>query len=250
MKKSVLSAVLSAVVGAAFGSCNLGGGSSPTVYPAVANSLVVSGSTVYVGGYCGNGSTAIAGYWVNGNWVGLTNPYGVSYDAAVNALVVSGSTVYAGGYSAPNSGIRRVAGYWQNGSWVGLAVPASVTWVSSLVISGSSVYAACGPGANGTGYLVNGNWVGLTNPYGASYPDWIYSLVVSGSEVYAGGVSTSVPGIGVENPGYWDDSDRRCAGSPLVFCGSWLKHNSPPASALSLQSTDFRRHRGEGRAQL
>jgi hypothetical protein len=57
---------------------------------AAVNSLVVSGSDVYAGGYSANASsTSVAGYWKNGTWVGLTNPYG-SYDAAVNSLAISG----------------------------------------------------------------------------------------------------------------------------------------------------------------
>jgi hypothetical protein len=39
----------------------------------VVNSLVVSGSNVYAGGYCYNSSgSRMAGYWKNGTWISLS----------------------------------------------------------------------------------------------------------------------------------------------------------------------------------
>jgi hypothetical protein len=93
---------------------------------------MVSGGTVYAGGYSANSSgVAVTGYWQGGTWIGLTPPTG-SIGAAVTSLVVSGGTVYAGGYSI--NGVP-VAGYWQGGTWIGLTPLASgSSYVSSLVV--------------------------------------------------------------------------------------------------------------------
>jgi hypothetical protein len=59
-------------------------------YAGVVTSLVVSGSNVYAGGWCSNSSgVAAAGYWLNGSWVTLSNPYVGSYYAQVNSLVIA-----------------------------------------------------------------------------------------------------------------------------------------------------------------
>ena len=58
-------------------------------YGGEVNSVALSGSDVYAGGWSTNNiGVEVAGYWLNGTWVGLTNPYGAAYNAQVNSLVI------------------------------------------------------------------------------------------------------------------------------------------------------------------
>jgi len=196
------------------------------------NSMAVSGSNVYAGGYCLN-SSWVAGYWMNGSWNGFTNPYG-SYNAVVNSMVVSGSNVYAGGYCDYNSsGTLYLAGYWVTNSGGSAWVLLTNTYgsysavVNSMVVSGSNVYAG-GYCANNSGvwvagyWVTNGGgtfWVPLTNPYG-SYNAVVTSLVVSGSNVYAGG---SCNNSSNSQAGYW-------------LNGSWNGLTNPNGSYAAVNS--------------
>src|SRR5258708_35070951 len=106
-------------------------------------SSVVSGSDVYAAGFSSPqaaGDSRSPGYWLNGSWVGLALPTGLTA-GAVTSLVVSGSDVYAAGFSENASVI--IPGYWLNGAWVGLRIPFGFDGgqVLSLVLSGGKVYA-------------------------------------------------------------------------------------------------------------
>ena len=62
--------------------------------------------------------------------------------------IESPTHVYAGGYCY-YSGVQ-VAGYWKDGSWAGLPSSYYSTLVTSVVVSGSNVYAG-GVCYNGSG---------------------------------------------------------------------------------------------------
>jgi hypothetical protein len=181
--------------------------------------VTVTGPTVYAGGACANISdNSVAGYWKDGAWVELTNPYGSQYGAGVNSLVVSGSEVWAGGYSASSG--TAVAGYWKDGAWVGLTSPSAGAYVSvrSLVVTSSDVYA----GVSGivvfigfADYYKNGAVVELTSPYGG--PTGMSSLVVSGSDVYVGGEVSASTWTGPWSAGYWKS-------------GTWVGFTNPYGS--------------------
>ena len=100
----------------------------------IVNSLAVSGSDVYAGGYNTNDTRVnVPGYWKNGTLINLT-PLDATKHSIVYSLAVSGSDVYAGGYSL-NSDNVWVPGYWLNGTWVGLTpldVSEKVTLLESL----------------------------------------------------------------------------------------------------------------------
>jgi hypothetical protein len=94
----------------------------------------VSGNDVFAGGYCQNSSgVPVAGYWLNGTWVGLALPTGF-ITGDVNALVVSASDIYAAGTINNYSVI--IPGYWLNGTWVGLTQPTGSSGgnVTSIVV--------------------------------------------------------------------------------------------------------------------
>jgi hypothetical protein len=82
-----------------------------------ANSIVLDGSDIYIGGYWKNDeSKEVAGYWFNGVWTPLSDG---TTDARVYSMVLDGSTVYAGGFLTDGSE-NKIAGYWKNGTWVEL----------------------------------------------------------------------------------------------------------------------------------
>jgi hypothetical protein len=81
--------------------------------------LVVSGGNVYAGGYSENSAGyGVAGYWFNGNWVGLPSLDSL-HNSFVQSMAVLGDDVYAAGYSVNSSGVE-VPGYWLNGTWTAL----------------------------------------------------------------------------------------------------------------------------------
>jgi hypothetical protein len=79
-----------------------------------ADSIVASGSDVYVVGNDGHTGVDFADLWQNGNLTQLsTSP------SATNQVVVSGSDVYVAG-AGTNQANQEVAGYWLNGNFVAL----------------------------------------------------------------------------------------------------------------------------------
>lgn len=97
--------------------------------------MVVSGTTVYAGGYSTTSSgIMVPGYWANGVWHRLT-PLNSKKDSMVQSLFVFGTTVYAGGYCVDGDGIK-VPGYWVNRTWHRLASldPSQDSLVNSVVV--------------------------------------------------------------------------------------------------------------------
>ncbi|HET6451886.1 MAG TPA: hypothetical protein VFI08_11280, partial [Spirochaetia bacterium] len=81
-------------------------------YDASVNAVLVSGSTVYAGGYAlTSGGAADSGDWQNGSWVSLS----VGNGGVVNALTASSTDFYAAGYGI--SGKVNVPGYWKGTTW-------------------------------------------------------------------------------------------------------------------------------------
>ena len=110
-------------------------------YNAVANSVIVSGSNIYAGGYSMTSSGGSdSGDWSNGTWAnltagsggainaikrvvacrlldephhwnGFTNPVSSSHNAQVASLVVSGGVIYSVGYGDDSSGTHHAV-YW------------------------------------------------------------------------------------------------------------------------------------------
>ena len=189
----------------------------------VVNSLVVSGTDLYLAGELVPGGAP--GYWLNGTWNGLPVPQGSDY-ASVLSLAVSGADVYVAGYSFSNGNVAP-PGYWFNGTWTGLPLPAgSVNGiVESIVVSGSDVYAAGFTSSQTTGYSgnpgywLNGSWVGLALPIGRT-EGAVTSLVVSGTDVYAAGFSENATST---TPGYWLNGAWVGLAVPFGFDGGQVR---------------------------
>ena len=108
---------------------------------AAANSVFVSGTDVYVGGYERSGFGDIAKVWKNGvatNLGGGLYPNGSSFDARANSVFVSGTDVYVAGYAANGAVI------WKNAVMTTLAGGSTQNYANafSVFVSGADVYVA------------------------------------------------------------------------------------------------------------
>jgi hypothetical protein len=186
-----------------------------------ATCIAVSGSDVYVGGESTdkNDSWGIAGYWKNGTWVELANPYSTSsvvYAGCVTSIAVADGKVYAAGFCY-NSTYDQIAGYWMpdgsNVTWVELANPYNTSTRSYLGNANSIIVAAdCKVYIGGVCYSssvdiagywesdgIKTTWVKLSNVYGSD--GWVGSITIADGKVYAGGASYNSSDIRIA--GYW-----------------------------------------------
>ena len=174
------------------------------------NALIVSGSTLYIGGAF-NGATGINGN-VTRNYLaavdattGTATGWDPNANSSVYALAISGSTVYIGGYFSGATGINgnisrnRLAAVDATTGTATNWDPNAGSTVNALALSGSTVYiggsfisinpsltrySLAAVGANsGTATSWNPNaTAGLT----------VNALLVSGYKVYAGGDFTTI----------------------------------------------------------
>jgi len=100
-----------------------------------ANTLLVSGQTVHVGGYTYQDDKTYATYWKNGNPQLLTS--GDNF-AQVESLAIAGNTVYAAGREHGND----VGKYWKDGQVVNLTDGSSQVIISAVYTKGHDVYVA------------------------------------------------------------------------------------------------------------
>ncbi len=150
---------------------------------AVANSVFVSGSDVFIAGYVSNYGVV----WQNGVVTQLTNGY--TYSMA-NSVYVAGPDVYVAGNVV--SGTHGVATVWKNGISLPLTDGTRSANANSVFVSGTDVYVA-GVEANDSGiYLAkfwkNGVPTVLTDGTRFSFAN---SIFVVGSDVYVGGSGRS-----------------------------------------------------------
>jgi len=167
----------------------------------------------------------INGYWKNGTWNTLPNPYGTDYHGWTNSLVVSGDDIYSAGKFYNSKG-EEIPGYWKNWKWTPLTRPYGYkekykVFPLSIVISGSDIYVigACvnSDGVKVAGYWLNETWVPLSNPYSTDKSAYAYSLAFSGGDIYIRGICfTSDDGTVA---GYW-------------LNGTWIPLENPYSSSL------------------
>ena len=145
-------------------------------------SIVVSGSDVYVGGTDENGNAQI---WKNGTALGIANG---SLGGSVQSICIVGNDVYAGGYSitdTANIGLNTAATIWKNGVRSNLTSAIEYDGCSSIAVDGNGdVYAA--------GYISNGqDSRGIVWKNGSIISDinnaWFRAVCLLSSTVYAGG---------------------------------------------------------------
>jgi hypothetical protein len=211
--------------------------------------LVVSGTTLYVGGsFILAGGLVANGVakWDGTSWSTLGSGFGyssngTSYPASISALAVSGSTVYASGNFTTAGGVPAVnLAKWNGTSWSALGSGSTFTYNSYGSISpGSiSVMAMSGPTLYVGGYFdtVDGlpagslaKWDGtswsalgggfINNSYGSNDPGSINALAVSGSTVYASGNFTMVGNVAANNIAKWDGTSWSALGGSLTYSG-------------------------------
>ncbi len=183
---------------------------------AMAQSVAVSGSDVYVAGWATNASTGIALYWLNGSPIVL--PASISF-ARAYAIAVSGGNVYAVGFESNNS-VDGNAMLWVNGVANPLPLPSGFTdaGASAITVSGGNVYIAGtawgGTNGNTAVYWVNGTPTILAPPSGYTGDYSATGIGVSGGNVYVAGFTQPSSG----------------GGSAILW------QNSGPATALPLPS--------------
>jgi len=160
------------------------------------NALVVSGSTVYLGGSFTTvkGTTRNRAAAVSATTAALVTGWDPAPNNTVNALVVSGSTVYLGGSFTTVKGTTRNRAAAVSTTTAALVTgwdPAPNGTVNALVVSGSTVYL----GGSFTQVKATArNSVAAVDISTAGLSAWdpntdgtVYSIAVSGSTVYLGG---------------------------------------------------------------
>ena len=156
---------------------------------AIANSVFVSGSDVYVAGYVLNtaGTGAIAKLWKNGVATDLTTGTTI---AKTYCVFVSGTDVYVAGMEFTPAG-EKIAKYWKNGVATSLTLTGFAE-AQSIFVSGTDVYVA---GFEQVGTYDNArlwkNGVSVPLPINAAFASTANDLVVSGSDVYVTGLEYS-----------------------------------------------------------
>jgi len=180
-------------------------------------SIAVAGNDVYAGGYImkyepsipdehAAAMIAVAGYWKNGEWVGLS-VLDSRNNSSVETMFMDGDDIYVGGYSANRSNIR-VAGYWKNIEWVGLTSNSKYdSSVNSIFVTDNDIY-ACGymrgKGIQIPVYWKNGECIELSFLSDKKAGN-AYSIFVSNNDVYICGYSRN--NSGVYTACYWKNSE-------------------------------------------
>jgi hypothetical protein len=217
---------------------------------AILDVMVISGSTLYVGGTFnvigGAARTNIAALSLGGANDGVAVPsfdpspslVGCPACSQINALAVSGSTIYAGGIFDTIGGQTRnhIAGLNTADGTATAFDPSSSSNISSLAVSGSIVYAGGGftsIGGQPRNYMAALNAAdGSATAFDPSPNNIVLTIGVSGSAIYLGGYFSSLGGV-VRNrlaainvadgtPTAWDPNPSEASISALAVSGSTL----------------------------
>ncbi|MCL1911078.1 MAG: hypothetical protein FWG13_02600 [Leptospirales bacterium] len=184
--------------------------------PSGVTSIAVAGNDMYMAGYYidtsviltkGDAGVPIAGYWKNGEWVGLGN---AKYWSVAITIFVSGDDVYAGGYIKNSSDTNAIPGYWKNGKWIALpSLEEGNAYVYSIFVSGNDVYAVVYSEEDDSGiyrdcYWKNGERITLSVDPEDRYSSSGLSMFVAEKDVYVGGYCKDLfSNFTSVNAGYW-----------------------------------------------
>lgn len=105
--------------------------------PAYATGIFVSGTDVYISGWCDSSGKKIAKYWKNGIGHNLTDG---TNQARANAAYFSGGNVYFAGFES--NGTKNVATYWKNGIAFYISDGINDAKATSIFVAGNDVYVA------------------------------------------------------------------------------------------------------------
>jgi hypothetical protein len=168
-------------------------GTNPSVY-----AIVVSGTSVYAGGYFASAGTCTSGcnniaMWNGSTWSALGTGMGGAYPFVYVIVAVNSTNVYAGGdftsAGTCTSLCNRIA-KWNGTTWSGLGTGANDT-VYAIAVSGSNVYAGGVFTSAGTctNYCLNiAKWDGSTwSAMGTGMQNGVYGIVINGNNLYVGG---------------------------------------------------------------
>jgi hypothetical protein len=172
-----------------------------------ANSILVTGSNVYVTGQSGYYAT----YWENGNPVYLTN--GSTFSLA-NSIAISGNDIYVAGDTMTFSGQNTLGVYWINGIPMPLD---NANHAACIAISNNDVY-ICGQGGIYNGATLWENNVAM--PLSTTLNSEGNSIFISGSDIYVAGDTTGLNSSTVA--AYWKNG----AASYLTKGGIYSSANS------------------------
>lgn len=207
--------------------------------------LLVSGTSLYVGGYFSEAGDIAANNvarWDGTTWrslgTGTANGVGLLTSGVpyVYALAQVGTSVYVGGYFTKAGGVA--AGYiarWNGTAWsnLGTGTTNGLNYsVYALAVSGASLYVGGGfSTAGGTAATNIAKWDGTTwSTLGAGATNGsVQALLVSGTSLYAGGSFTSVGGVAANTIAKWDGSTWSPLGS-----GTLLANGSARSSVTAL----------------
>jgi hypothetical protein len=172
---------------------------------AVATSIFVAGSDVYVAGYQDKPASVlnIATYWKNGTAYPLSiTGTGGPFDVA-NSIFVAGDDVYAAGLERAANG-NDVAKYWKNSTPVNLTDGSKDADAQSIFVSGSDIYVAGSEAKSVTStkniakVWKNGVAIPLTD--GSTNANAM-AVVVVGTDVYVAGTVDDTAGFA--KAAYW-----------------------------------------------
>ncbi|MEO8285003.1 MAG: S-layer homology domain-containing protein [Chloroflexota bacterium] len=187
------------------------------------NSIAVSGTDVYAGGYFtetgGIPANRIA-KWDGTTWSALGS--GVNY--WVYAIAVSGTDVYVGGFFTQAGGIpASLVAKWDGASWSalgdGIGNVGGGSFVNAIGVSGSDVYVggkfteAGGIPASNIAKWNGTSWSALGDGVGGAENDGVYAIAMRGTDVYVGGHFTQAGGIPASNIAKWNGTSWSALGA-------------------------------------
>jgi len=190
--------------------------------------LVVSGSTVYVGGYFSQAGSVAAhsiAKWDGTTWSALGSGANEGINNEVYCLALSGSDLYvAGRFGQAGGAPAHFIARWNGNAWSTLGTGSSEgtnSAISALAVVGNSLYVggefweAGGQPANKVARWDGATWSSLGSGISGRpglYPQ-VYALEAVGSDLYVGGHFAQAGSVPANSLAKWDGSSWSAVGS-------------------------------------